>query len=79
MREVEKKGIGKAGLVIFAVLIVVLIVSNVWSYIVLKNQINALETQVNTLQSQINSLNTTYQDYMASHHHTDSEYDAMKR
>lgn len=87
MTEVEKKGIGKAkvGLVVSAVLIVILAVSNVWSYTNLQNQINTLnndknnlQSQVNTLQSQIDSLNTTYQDYLSTHSHSNSEYAALQ-
>jgi hypothetical protein len=82
----EKKGIGKAkiGLVASAVLIIILAVTNVWSYIYLQNQVSTLnkeksnlQSQVNTFQSQINSLNTTYQDYVSSYSHSNSDYDSL--
>ena len=86
MTEVEKKGIGKAkaGLVVSAVLIVILAVSNVWSYTSLQNQINTLNNeksnlqgQINTLHSQLSSLNTTYQNYTSTHSYSNSEYDSL--
>ena len=87
MTEVEKKGIGKAkvGLVVTAIFLVILVTSNVWSYTTLQNRINTLsnekdnlQSQVNTLQSQIDSLNTTYQDYVSTHNHSNSEYDTLQ-
>lgn len=65
MTEVEKKGIGKAkiGLAACGVLIVILAISNGWSYTNLQNQINTLnndkinlQTQMDTLTSEKNSL-----------------------
>lgn len=82
----EKKGTGntKVGLVVCAILVAILAVSNVWSYTNLQNQIitlndqkNNLQRQMNTLQSQIDTLNTTYQNYMATHSHSNSEYDDL--
>jgi hypothetical protein len=85
MTEVEKKGIGKISILIPTVLIVILVVSNVWSYTTLQNQIdtfnnekNNLQSHVSTLQSQMNSLNTTYQDYISTHIYSNSEYDALQ-
>lgn len=90
--EVEKKGFGKerVGLVTCGILVVILGISNVWSYTTLQNQIDALKDDTNrlqdqvdalnddknVLQNQIDSLNTTYQDYVATHSMTDSEYNA---
>jgi len=92
MAKVEKRrlGMAKIGLIICAILILILSVTNVWSYITLQNQIdalkddtNGLQNQVNALnndksalQSQVDSLNTTYMDYIATHRMTDSEYNA---
>ncbi len=87
MTEVEKKGIGKAtvSLVVTTVLVVILAISNVWSYTTLQNRINALssekdnlQSQLNTLQSQKDSLNATYQDYASTHSRLDSEYDTLQ-
>jgi len=87
MTEVEKKGMGKAkvGLLLPVILVVILAVSNVWSYTTLRDQINTLsnekdnlQSHVNTFQSQINSLNTTHQDYVSTHNHSNSEYDTLQ-
>ena len=53
MIEVEKKGIGKAkvGLLIPIILVVILAVSNVWSYTTLSNEKDNLQNHVNTFQS----------------------------
>jgi len=69
MTEVEKKGIGKvkAGLVVCAVLVVILAVSNVWSYTSLQNQVNQLHTDKTNLESQLDSLNTEYWDLYANY------------
>lgn len=50
-----------------AVVIIILAVTNVWSY-----------TNLNTLQTQINSLNNTYQDYVKTHSYSNSEYVALQ-
>ena len=85
MVVVGKKGIGKVGLLVPAVLVVILVVSNVWSYTTLQNQIdtlsnekNNLQGHVSTLQSQMESLNITYQDYVSTHIYSNSEYDALQ-
>ena len=85
MAVVGKKGIGKVGLLVPAVLVVILVVSNVWSYTTLKNQIDTLSDEksnlqghVSTLQSQMESLNITYQDYVSTHIHSNSEYGALQ-
>lgn len=94
MTETKKKRIGKVkvGLIVSAILVIVLTVTNVWSYTSLQNQITTLndattnlQSQVNTLQtdkanlqSQIDSLNTNYQDYASTHSHSNSEYDALE-
>lgn len=60
MTEVEKKGIGKAkvGLVVSTVLIVILAITNVWSYTNLQNQINSLNDDKINLQTQVDALTT---------------------
>jgi hypothetical protein len=65
MAEVKKKRIGKAevGLVVSIILVVILGVSNVWSY--------------TNVQFQIDSLNTAYHDYVATHSHSNPEYDDL--
>jgi len=80
MMKVEKKGIGKAkvGLLIPGILVVMLAVSNVWSYTTLSNEKDTLQSHVNTFQSQINSLNTTHLDYVLTHNHSNSEYDTLQ-
>lgn len=71
MTEAKKKGIGKAkaGLVVCAVLVVILAVSNVWSYTNLQNQVNQLHTDKTNLESQLDSLNTEYWDLYANYTH----------
>jgi len=71
MAEVEKKGVGKAKIGLVVCTIVILAISNVWSYVTLQDQINALKKDKNSLQAQIDSINATYQDYMATHSMTD--------
>jgi len=78
--EVEKKGIGKAkvGLVVCTVLVAILAVSNIWFYSALQNQTNLsddLQIQKDTLQNQLSLLNTTHQNYVSTHNHSNSEYD----
>ena len=63
MTEVKKEGIGKrkVALIICAVLVVILAISNVWFFMEaesLKNQVNTLETDKNSLQSQVSNLET---------------------
>ena len=60
MTEVKRKGIGKAkvGLAVFAILAIILTISNVWVYTNLKNQISALETDKTTLNDQMGTLQT---------------------
>lgn len=72
MSEVEKKGIGrvKVGLILCVVLVVMLAVSNVWSFMMverLQNQVNNLETDKNALQSQVISLQSEYITLNASY------------
>jgi predicted nuclease with TOPRIM domain len=95
-------------ILILGVLVGILVISNIWTYLSLQNEISAysnlqnqinsiidektnlqsqvdfltdeknnLQNQVNTVQTQLNSLNATYQKYMATHSHTDSEYNAL--
>ena len=81
-KEFEKQiGIGKAkiGLVVCAVLVAILAVSNIWFYTALQNQTNLsddLQIQKDTLQNQLSLLNTTYQNYVSTHNHSNSEYDS---
>lgn len=58
MTGFETKGIGiaKIGLVVCAVLVVVLAVSNVWSYTHLQSQIDTLNEDKTSLQSQLDTL-----------------------
>ena len=76
MAEIGEKRIekGKAGLIVSAVLIVILVSSNVWSYVTQQNWINILGEDKNNLQVQLDSLNTTYQEYVSIHSHNNSEY-----
>lgn len=69
MTEVEKKGIGKAkiGLVVCVVLVVILAVSNGLSY-----------SNLHRCYSQYDTLETSYNNYVSSHHYLDSDYDAIK-
>lgn len=87
MKEIEANGIGKAkvGLVVSAVLVVILVVSNVWSYTTLERQANtftkdktSLQSHINTIESQIYSLNATHQYYVSTHNYSNSEYDALQ-
>lgn len=77
--EVEKKGIGKPkiGLVVSGVLIVILAISSLWLYTridSLQSQVNTLQTDKDYLQTQINTLQCEYDNYVATHHYSDSEY-----
>jgi len=87
MIAVERKGVNKAkyGLGLTVVLVVILAVSNAWTYTELQNQItslndvkNNLQTQVDKIQSQLDSLNRTHQAYVAAYPYSDSEYNALK-
>lgn len=94
MAEVKRKGIGKAkiGLVICAILIVILAVSNVWSYTSSQNQINALnddkinlQTQMdtltsekNSLQNQVNSLQSQVNNYESQIQSLNSQINSLK-
>lgn len=68
MTEVEKKGIGKAKVVLgFSIaILVVSLISNAWLY-----------TQTTSLQTKVSSLESEYDDYVAAHSHSDSEYLAL--
>lgn len=80
MTAVEKKRIGKAtvGLIVTTVLAVVLVISNIWSFITLQDQITILSSERDTLQSQIVSLNATHQYYVSTHSHSDSDYGELQ-
>lgn len=93
MTENERKGIEKSkmGLIVTIALVVILAISNVWSYTSLQNQIDTLSNEKSNLQSQVNtlqtdntnfeneldSLNTTYQDYVSNYTRSDSVYDSL--
>lgn len=70
------KGIGKqkAGLVISGIIIVVLAGLNIWFAI---NK-RSLELQIGELWDNYGYEQWTYQNYMATHSHTNSEYDALE-
>ena len=80
MEEVERKGIEKAklGLVVCSVIVVILAISNLWLYTridSLQDQMGTLQTDNNRLRSEIDSLNSEFDNYVATHHYTDDEYD----
>jgi len=91
MTEVQKKGFRK-DLIALIVVIVILAVSNIYTYTTLQNQITLLSNEKNNLQTQVNTLtnvikesaitikalNTTYQDYKSTHRFSDSEYISLK-
>jgi tetratricopeptide (TPR) repeat protein len=82
MTEVEKKGIGKAkvGLILCAVLLSILAVSNVWSFMMverLQNQVNTLETEKNTLENQVIGLQSAYAALNASYVTLNANYTEM--
>ena len=64
MNEIEKKGIGKAGvgLLVLTVLAVILIVSNVLVYVSLQRKIDSLEIDNNDLNIQVNTLQSEVAD-----------------
>ena len=62
MTETKKKEMGKI-VIGLSVLVVILAVSNAYFY--------------TTLQNQISQLNTTYQNYVTTHSHSNSEYDSL--
>jgi len=78
---VIKKEMGKGRSIALALLVAVLLISNVWTYASLQNQINTLnnernnlQRQVNSLQLQYNTLNATYQNYKSTHGFTNTQY-----
>lgn len=60
MKEIEKKGIGKAGvgLLVLTALAVVLVMSNLLVYVSLQRQIDSLENENDDLNNQVESLQT---------------------
>ena len=44
----------------------------------LQNQVDSLQIQKDTLQNQLNLLNATYQNYVSTHSHSNSEYDSLQ-
>lgn len=64
MTEVEKghNGKYKTGLIVACIIVIVLAISNVWTYMSLQNQADSLQGQVNTLH---NEKNYWHQEYLA--------------
>lgn len=82
MTEVEKKEIGRAhvGLILCAVLISILAISNIWSFMIvesLQNQVNTLETDKNTLQNQVTGLQSEYAALNANYVTLNANYTEM--
>jgi hypothetical protein len=91
--DVEKRRVGKTkfALVLSTILMVALVVSNVWTYVNLRGQINSLDNSYNSLydtyqtykanhicsNADFNFLSEAYQNYVATHHHTDVEYNDL--
>ena len=71
--EVEEKGVSKAkaGFVICAVLVVILAFSTALGYLDLQEQKNLNKN----LQNQLTVWETTYQNYVSTHSHSNLEYD----
>jgi hypothetical protein len=44
----------------------------------LQNQVDTVQIQKDTLQNQLNLLNATYQNYVSTHSHNNSEYDSLQ-
>lgn len=65
----------KSALKLIAVAIVALVIGFGIGYAALMPQVNSLRLQVNLLND---ALGTTYQDYVLSHTHNDSDYDSLK-
>jgi cell division protein FtsB len=82
--ETQVKFVGKGGLMAIVVVMVILVVSNIWTYTNSQNQISTLNNEKNALQTQITILddekNTlqnqvdTLLNYEATHSHSNSEY-----
>jgi hypothetical protein len=70
MSETQRKFLGKGGLIALTLVIVILVVSNVWTFVSLQTQVIALEGDKNTLEDEKNTL----LNYKETHSHNDSEY-----
>lgn len=69
-KKETKKKFSRVSISVIVSLIAILIITNAWSYMSFSND-------KKNLQDQLNSLNTTYQNYVSTHSHGDSEYDSL--
>lgn len=86
-----QKVIGKGVVIGLSAILVILVVSNVYVYASMQNQIGGLNTdktnltnqatslnnQLTTLTTQKNALNTTYQNYLSTHGYTNTQYSSL--
>ena len=69
------------GLMILIIIVAALVITNVYTYMNLQNQISSLVDAKNAMQDQIDALqaiNTTYQNYMVNYSHSNLEYEALQ-
>jgi hypothetical protein len=69
------------GLMILIIIIAALVISNVYIYMNLQDQITGLVNDKNAMQTQIDTLqaiNTTYHNYMGNYSHSNFEYKALQ-
>jgi hypothetical protein len=92
MTETQKKGTLKGISIMLTFIVFILTFSNILFYsnfqnqiTILNNQVNSLQNQITTisdekanLQSQLISINTTYQNYLVNHSHSNTEYDNLQ-
>lgn len=68
------------GLIILIIIVAALVITNVYTYMNLQNQISSLVDAKNAMQNQIDTLqtiNTTYQNYMVNYNHSNLEYEVL--
>ena len=74
-----KKGTGlKIALIVVSILFVISLIANLYFYTRQYAPDSGLENQIANLQSQLDSLNTTYQSYVSTHSHSNSEYSSLE-
>lgn len=83
MGKQDDNGTGnlKIGLATSVIVIVVLVALNIWVYSIMlyeRGEHSHYRNLAEQISSEKNALQSTYDDYVANHHYTDSEYDALK-
>ena len=82
MSKEARKGTGlKGALIVVSILFVISLITNLYFYTrqyVGITPDGGLEQQIADLQSQLDSLNTTHQNYVSIHSHSNLEYDILE-